>query len=88
MVSEWTGGPPLSPHQAGTQRVSLPLTRHPPSLDLDIFTTIFPRACFQSRRKKENHKMAEQRHEEYQYLDLVKEILENGEHRPDRLDLL
>jgi hypothetical protein len=24
------------------------------------------------------------RHEEYQYLDLVKEILEDGEHRPDR----
>ncbi|KAH9888151.1 thymidylate synthase/dCMP hydroxymethylase domain-containing protein [Xylariomycetidae sp. FL2044] len=24
------------------------------------------------------------RHEEYQYLDLVKEILDNGEHRPDR----
>ncbi|KAH8681111.1 thymidylate synthase [Xylariales sp. PMI_506] len=24
------------------------------------------------------------RHEEYQYLDLVKEIIDNGEHRPDR----
>lgn len=24
------------------------------------------------------------RHEEYQYLDLVREILEDGEHRPDR----
>jgi thymidylate synthase len=24
------------------------------------------------------------RHEEYQYLDLIKEILEHGEHRPDR----
>lgn len=24
------------------------------------------------------------RHEEYQYLDLVREILDNGEHRPDR----
>ena len=24
------------------------------------------------------------RHEEYQYLDLVREILETGEHRPDR----
>lgn len=24
------------------------------------------------------------RHEEYQYLDLVQEILETGEHRPDR----
>lgn len=23
-------------------------------------------------------------HEEHQYLDLVREILENGEHRPDR----
>jgi thymidylate synthase len=23
-------------------------------------------------------------HEEYQYLDLVQEILESGEHRPDR----
>lgn len=24
------------------------------------------------------------RHEEYQYLDLIREILETGEHRPDR----
>jgi hypothetical protein len=24
------------------------------------------------------------RHEEYQYLDLIQYILENGEHRPDR----
>jgi thymidylate synthase len=24
------------------------------------------------------------RHEEYQYLDLVREILDIGEHRPDR----
>ena len=24
------------------------------------------------------------RHEEYQYLDLVREILDEGEHRPDR----
>ena len=24
------------------------------------------------------------RHEEYQYLDLVREILDTGEHRPDR----
>ena len=24
------------------------------------------------------------RHEEYQYLDLIRDILENGEHRPDR----
>jgi thymidylate synthase len=23
-------------------------------------------------------------HEEYQYLDLIREILETGEHRPDR----
>ena len=23
-------------------------------------------------------------HEEYQYLDLIREILDNGEHRPDR----
>lgn len=23
-------------------------------------------------------------HEEYQYLDLIREILANGEHRPDR----
>lgn len=27
---------------------------------------------------------ASKRHEEYQYLDLVREILEDGEHRPDR----
>lgn len=25
-----------------------------------------------------------QTHEEYQYLDLIREILDNGEHRPDR----
>lgn len=24
------------------------------------------------------------RHEEYQYLDLVREVLKDGEHRPDR----
>lgn len=24
------------------------------------------------------------KHEEYQYLDLIREILETGEHRPDR----
>ena len=24
------------------------------------------------------------KHEEYQYLDLAREILDNGEHRPDR----
>lgn len=23
-------------------------------------------------------------HEEYQYLDLIRDILDNGEHRPDR----
>lgn len=28
------------------------------------------------------------RHEEYQYLDLVREILEDGEHRPDRYGIL
>jgi thymidylate synthase len=27
---------------------------------------------------------AAKRHEEHQYLDLVQEILDNGEHRPDR----
>lgn len=26
-------------------------------------------------------------HEEYQYLDLIQEILDNGEHRPDRYAL-
>lgn len=26
----------------------------------------------------------QKRHEEYQYLDLIREILETGEHRPDR----
>jgi thymidylate synthase len=26
-------------------------------------------------------------HEEHQYLDLIRDILENGEHRPDRLVL-
>ena len=27
---------------------------------------------------------AEKRHEEHQYLDLIRDILERGEHRPDR----
>jgi thymidylate synthase len=27
---------------------------------------------------------ASPRHEEHQYLDLIRDILENGEHRPDR----
>jgi thymidylate synthase len=26
-------------------------------------------------------------HEEHQYLDLIRDILENGEHRPDRSEL-
>jgi thymidylate synthase len=28
--------------------------------------------------------VASRSHEEYQYLDLVREILDSGEHRPDR----
>lgn len=28
------------------------------------------------------------RHEEFQYLDLIREILETGEHRPDRYDFI
>jgi len=28
--------------------------------------------------------IATEKHEEYQYLDLIQEILETGEHRPDR----
>ncbi|KAF4778145.1 thymidylate synthase [Colletotrichum scovillei] len=33
---------------------------------------------------KQNGAAPAKRHEEYQYLDLVREILEEGEHRPDR----
>ncbi|KAK2057553.1 thymidylate synthase [Colletotrichum caudatum] len=33
---------------------------------------------------KQNGSTPAKRHEEYQYLDLVREILEEGEHRPDR----
>lgn len=33
---------------------------------------------------KQNGSAPAKRHEEYQYLDLVREILETGEHRPDR----
>lgn len=33
---------------------------------------------------KHNGQAALQRHEENQYLDLVRDILDNGEHRPDR----
>ncbi|KAH7035640.1 thymidylate synthase/dCMP hydroxymethylase domain-containing protein [Microdochium trichocladiopsis] len=32
----------------------------------------------------QNGSVRAKRHEEYQYLDLVQEILDNGEHRPDR----
>ncbi|KAJ9136516.1 Thymidylate synthase [Pleurostoma richardsiae] len=35
-------------------------------------------------QKENNMPRPSKRHEEYQYLDLVREILENGEHRPDR----
>lgn len=38
--------------------------------------------------KQENGIATTKRHEEYQYLDLVQEILETGEHRPDRYALL
>lgn len=38
----------------------------------------------QGSKKQQRKKMSEQKHEEYQYLDLVREILDNGEHRPDR----
>jgi hypothetical protein len=34
---------------------------------------------------KQNTVSPPKRHEEYQYLDLVREILDDGEHRPDRL---
>ena len=27
---------------------------------------------------------SDKRHEEYQYLDLIQDIMEQGEHRPDR----
>ncbi|KEZ41414.1 Thymidylate synthase [Scedosporium apiospermum] len=33
---------------------------------------------------RKNKPSEAKRHEEYQYLDLVREILDNGEHRPDR----
>ncbi|ROW03485.1 hypothetical protein VSDG_01309 [Cytospora chrysosperma] len=33
---------------------------------------------------KQQNGTSTERHEEYQYLDLVREILEDGEHRPDR----
>ena len=37
-----------------------------------------------SKNIENDAKVALTRHEEYQYLDLVREILETGEHRPDR----
>lgn len=33
---------------------------------------------------KQNGAQSSRQHEEYQYLDLVREILDEGEHRPDR----
>jgi len=34
--------------------------------------------------KKSSEKATQRNHEEYQYLDLIRDILDNGEHRPDR----
>jgi hypothetical protein len=40
------------------------------------------------RTEKTNGNMVpRKRHEELQYLDLVQEILANGEHRPDRYEV-
>lgn len=38
----------------------------------------------QSESQPPNTTSTSKRHEEYQYLDLIREILETGEHRPDR----
>lgn len=47
-----------------------------------------PAAQISLKQKEENGNSdnAAARHEEYQYLDLIREILETGEHRPDRYD--
>jgi hypothetical protein len=37
-----------------------------------------------SKEPTREPKLTTPRHEEYQYLDLIRDILENGEHRPDR----
>ncbi|OHF00526.1 thymidylate synthase [Colletotrichum orchidophilum] len=39
---------------------------------------------FPDNSTKQNGAAPSKRHEEYQYLDLVREILDEGEHRPDR----
>lgn len=43
-------------------------------------------AILSPSKKKEDiaFNLPAEKHEEYQYLDLIREILETGEHRPDR----
>lgn len=43
-----------------------------------------PSAEVQDSRSKTNGSDPKSNHEEHQYLDLIREILANGEHRPDR----
>ncbi|KAH8900191.1 thymidylate synthase [Thozetella sp. PMI_491] len=49
------------------------LTESAPAASSEVQTT-----------QKQNGSSPAKRHEEYQYLDLIREILEAGEHRPDR----
>lgn len=43
-----------------------------------------PSADVHDSRSKANGSDLKPDHEEYQYLDLIRQILANGEHRPDR----
>ncbi|KAF2455078.1 thymidylate synthase/dCMP hydroxymethylase domain-containing protein [Lineolata rhizophorae] len=48
----------------------------------DVLSTVFKAAAQPDRLS--NGTMPAARHEEQQYLDLIRDILQNGEHRPDR----
>jgi hypothetical protein len=56
----------------------------PSQLQLCIFRKPVAIATMATLEDATEAQIPASRHEEYQYLDLVREILENGEHRPDR----
>ena len=55
---------------------------------IDIGPASGPEAVLRPEQSSKQQETARQNpeHEEYQYLDLIHDILESGEHRPDRYD--
>jgi hypothetical protein len=56
-----------------------------PAATEETQTTVMPPA---EAPVTSNGNSTTKRHEEYQYLDLVQDILDNGEHRPDRSECI